>query len=150
MNYVRSIFVSVTELKPDPTYLCSCRITLLNPSCRCRIPNNILPSYVTCLVKTLQHVWYSISLENRSCHISYYTGWTEKKNIHSTSLMLQLIADFKEALFISAMNLLSGRTLITGLSYKLKTLYEDLCGRNRVLKKLVLSGRKWRQRKLHR
>lgn len=53
LNYIRSIFVSVTELKPDSTYLSSCRITLLNPSCRCRIPKNILPSYVTCFVKTV-------------------------------------------------------------------------------------------------
>ena len=41
-----------------------------------------------------------------------------KKNIHSTSLLIQLIPDLKEALFISAMSLLSGRTLITGLSRK--------------------------------
>ena len=80
--------------------------------------------------------------------ILYRLNW--KKNIHSTSLLIQLIGDLKEALFISAMSLLSRRTQITGLSHEQKSLYEDLWGRTRVLEKSDLSGRKWSQRKLHR
>jgi len=69
---------------------------------------------------------FDIIVESKLSYIILHRLNWEKKNIHSTSLLIQLIADLKEALFISAMSLLSGRTLIIGLSHKQKTFYEDL------------------------